>query len=285
MIWKYHGGNISPNDNCIYCIPQSATRVLKIDPRDESLSFVGPSLPGKYKWYGGLVGKSDGAIYGIPQNSGSVLRILPKADGSVSVTLHGDLGTGLHQWHGGGVSSDGTIVGIPNNADKILIIKPPSGAENKEEADPELQIIGGSNVIATGKNVGRRDRKYKYLGSASDENCNVYCFPSGAEKVLRVNTSTLQIDEIGPSLYESKLERLKQNKWQNGFYCPVDKCIYAIPLAAETVLKVDVNSTDDCDGIEEGKNDQSGVNTLGLPQPHNGLAKWEGMQLCRRLFT
>ena len=93
---------------------------------------------------------------------------------------------------------------------------------------------------------------------------------------LRVNTSTLKIDEIGPSLYESKLERLKQNKWQNGFYCPVDKCIYGIPLAAETVLKINVDSTVDCDRTQEGHNDESGVSTLGLPQPHNGLAKWEG---------
>ncbi len=275
MIWKYHGGAISPVDNCIYCIPQSASRVLRLDPKDESLSFVGPDLPGKYKWYGGLVGKSDGAIYGVPQNSGSVLRIHPTKRNdeeilcSVNVTLHGDLGSGLHQWHGGGVSSDGTIVCIPNNANTILLIKPPNTTANETD-EPQLSIIGGEDVVATGNNVGRRDRKYKYLGSASDEECNVYCFPSGAEYVLRVNTRTNRIDEIGPSLYESKLERLKQNKWQNGFYCPLDKCVYAIPLAAETVLKIDLKSNDDGD-------DSAVVSTMGLPlDPNGGLAKWEG---------
>lgn len=272
MVWKYHGGAISPVDNCIYCIPQSASRVLRLNPIDESLSFVGPDLPGKYKWYGGLVGKTDGAIYGVPQNSGSVLRIHPLGgDGNVDITLHGDLGSGLHQWHGGGVSSDGTIVCIPNNANTILLIKPPKTRDNDSEIEPKLSIIGGSDVIATGKNVGRHDRKYKYLGSASDEECNVYCFPSGAEYVLRVNTATNEIDEIGPSLYESKLERLKQNKWQNGFYCSVDKCVYAIPLAAETVLKIDLNGSS-----EEDDNDVV-VSTMGLPlDPNGGLAKWEG---------
>ncbi len=276
MKWKYHGGAISPIDNCIYCIPQSATRILKIDPRDETLSFVGPELSGKYKWYGGVVGTTDGAIYGVPQNSASVLRVIPKGD-DVIVTLHGDLGSGLHQWHGAGVSSDGTIVCTPNNANTALLVKPPSSVED----EPTLHIIGGSDVIATGNHVGRTDRKYKYLGSASDTNCNVYCFPSGAEKVLRINTSTLSIDEIGPSLYESKLERLKQNKWQNGFYCPVDNCVYAIPLAAETVLKIDLNGNydvdDDKDGdIDNNYHDLPVVTTMALPQPWNNLAKWEG---------
>ena len=64
--WKYHGGTICPIDNAIYCIPQSALHVLKIDPVSETCHLVGPELPGKYKWYGGVVGKHDQAIYGIP---------------------------------------------------------------------------------------------------------------------------------------------------------------------------------------------------------------------------
>ena len=62
--WKYHGGAISPHDGCIYAIPQSAKKVLRIDPRTENCSFVGPDLNGRCKWYGGVVGKTDGAIYG-----------------------------------------------------------------------------------------------------------------------------------------------------------------------------------------------------------------------------
>mmetsp|Transcript_27437 Transcript_27437/g.33942 ORF Transcript_27437/g.33942 Transcript_27437/m.33942 type:complete len:461 (+) Transcript_27437:137-1519(+) len=288
MIWKYHGGAISPIDDCIYCIPQSASHVLKIDPKfkngdgeeKEILSFVGPCLPGKYKWYGGVVGPSDGAIYGIPQNSGSVLRIHPTANGdNVSVTLHGDLGSGLHQWHGGAVSSDGTVVCIPNNASNVLLIKPPIITDdncnnlNNDVESPQLQIIGGSDIIATGNNAGRIDRKYKYLGATSDEESNVYCFPSGAERVLRINTKTLIVDEIGPSLYESKLERLKQNKWQNGFYSKIDNCIYAIPLAAETVLSIDLNGHN-CSAVGGNK---PIVGTMRLPLDQlGGLAKWEG---------
>ncbi len=262
MIWKYHGGAISSIDGCIYCIPQSATRVLRIDPSNDCCNFVGPRLEGKYKWYGGLAAK-DGAIYGIPHNSGSVLRICPTVGGGpedVRVTLHGDLGESSHQWHGGGMSSDGTIVCIPNNVSKVLLIHPCKG----DEVEPILHIIGDSDVVGTGHS-GRKDRKYKYLGAVSDEQSNVYCLPSGTEKVLRVNTKTLVVDEIGPSLFSSGMERFAQNKWQNGFYSKVDKCVYAIPLAAETVLKIDLNGADPV------------VSTMGLPHDKSGgLAKWEG---------
>uniref|UniRef100_A0A7S3VC22 Uncharacterized protein n=1 Tax=Chaetoceros debilis TaxID=122233 RepID=A0A7S3VC22_9STRA len=276
MIWKYHGGAISSIDGCIYCIPQSATRVLRIDPTKDECTFVGPKLEGKYKWYGGLVAR-DGAVYGIPHNSDSVLRICPlPAKNDVQVTLHGnlnDFGNSLHQWHGGGLSSDGTIVCIPNNVSKVLLIHPCNDSDS--ESEPRLEIISGP--IGTGDNTGRPDRKYKYLGSVSDTESNVYCLPSGCERVLRINTSTRKVDEIGPSLFASGMERLKQNKWQNGFYSNVDKCIYAIPLAAETVLKIDLKG----DGNEGDFGEEPVVSTMNLPLPINGLAKWEGGVMAR----
>mmetsp|Transcript_8161 Transcript_8161/g.15361 ORF Transcript_8161/g.15361 Transcript_8161/m.15361 type:complete len:432 (-) Transcript_8161:54-1349(-) len=270
MIWKYHGGAISPIDGCIYCIPQSATRVLRIDPRTDECSFVGPKLQGKYKWYGGLPGR-DGCVYGIPHNSGSVLRIAPKG-ARVDVTLHGDLGESAHQWHGAGTSSDGTIVCIPNNASKVLLIC--TSSQDEDDKEPTLEIVGGPDVVGTGSHAGREDRKYKYLGAVADEKSNVYCLPSGTERVLRINTKTREVDEIGPSLYESGLERIKQNKWQNGFYSAVDQCVYGIPLAAETVLKIDLKANNSYNGSQDR---DPIVSTMGLPRDSNGgLAKWEG---------
>jgi len=47
----------------IYCIPQFAERVLKIDPsKDDEVSLIGPKWKGRNKWYGGLLGSSDGAM-------------------------------------------------------------------------------------------------------------------------------------------------------------------------------------------------------------------------------
>jgi len=251
MTWKYHGGTTTPPDNdsatttttttAIYCIPQSAWHVLKI--QNDECSFV-PSAPmlGRYKWYGGVLGR-DGAIYGIPHNATSVLRIFQDA-----VSLHGDFGTGGHKWHGASTASDGTIVSVPANASTVLCIEP---------ADPEPHLYElSSDCIQTGRH--RTDGKYKYLGAMQGNDGCVYCFPSGAEHVLKINPGLQTVESIGTNLVN--LERMVQNKWQNGL--TQDKYVYAIPLSAETVLRIDTTNGD--------------VTTWKLPLPNQGLAKWEG---------
>ena len=101
-------------------------------------------------------------------------------------------------------------------------------------------------------------RHYKYLGGVfcPADGC-IYCVPSDAEYVLRIDPAKGEAVEIGESLqgkvgYES-------NKWQNGFVAG-DGRIYGIPLKADSVLCVEP--------------DTERVYTVG-----SGLAgfdKWEG---------
>lgn len=243
--WKYHGGTICPIDNAIYCIPQSALHVLKIDPVTGTCQLVGPELPGKYKWYGGVVGKHDQAIYGIPHNSPHVLRISPSA-----ITLHGDYGSGGHKWHGASPAPNGDIVSVPANADSVLVIRP--GLE------PDMFEIGDTLCVKSGRH--RTDRKYKFLGAMTGSDGLVYCFPSGSERVLQIDTQTLHVREVGPNLFD--MERICQNKWQNGL--TLFENVYAIPLAGESLLRIDCSQ------------DPPLVTTWLLPSPHRVLDKWEG---------
>ncbi|CAE7373090.1 unnamed protein product [Symbiodinium sp. CCMP2456] len=243
--WKYHGGTICPIDKAIYCIPQSALHVLKIDPVSGTCQLVGPELPGKYKWYGGVVGKHDQAIYAIPHNSPHVLRISPSA-----ITLHGDYGSGGHKWHGASPAPNGDIVSVPANADSVLVIRP--GLE------PEMFEIGDTLCVKSGRH--RTDRKYKFLGAMTGSDGLVYCFPSGSERVLQVDTETLHVREVGPNLFD--MERICQNKWQNGL--TLFENVYAIPLAGESLLRIDCSQ------------DPPLVTTWLLPSPHRVLDKWEG---------
>jgi hypothetical protein len=254
-IWKYHGGSISTADDCIYAVPQSALHVLKIDPFSDTCSFVGPELPGKYKWYGG-VPCDDGAIYCVPQNSAHVLRIHPD-----KVTLHGDYGEGGHKWHGAAKSQNGVVVCIPNNVDTVLCVTP-----NGDE--PILTEVGDDSIIQTGRH--RDDKKYKYLGAMAGTNGRVYIFPSGSEYVLEVDTEgDMKTRNVGPNLRDTGMERIFQNKWQNGLTNPHDQCVYAIPLAGETVLRIDCSKED---GVE--------VTTWPLPSPYETLDKFEGGVIC-----
>lgn len=250
--WKYHGGCISPVDDCIYCIPQSATHVLKIDPSTDQCTLFGSALPGRYKWYGGVV--TGDAIYGIPHNSPSVLRIHPE-DG---VTLHGKF-EGLHKWHGASRAPNGTIVCIPANADAVLCIDPGTPC-------PILYTLGESTLAEGSMGRHRFDRKYKFLGGSHGPDGRVYCFPCAAERVLAVDPKERKVVEIGPNLYDENMERICQNKWQNGVYDPVHRIIWGVPLAAESVLRISF-AVDGEDPI---------ISTWPLPSPHRSLSKWEG---------
>lgn len=253
--WKYHGGNVSPIDGCIYSIPQSANYVLKVDPTTDIATLIGPALPGKYKWYGGVVGKQDGAVYGIPHNSPHVLRIHPEH----GVTLHGDFGKEGHQWHGAAAAPNGVIVCVAANADTVLCITPSSPA-------PLLTELGDATVLRSGRH--RSDGKYKFLGATAGPDGRVYCFPCAAERVLAVDTVRMTVHSVGPNIYDDNMERLCQNKWQNGVYVREHDCIFGIPLAAESLLQIDFRQLD--------AHGDPVVRTWPIPAPHRCLGKWEG---------
>jgi len=243
--WKYHGAAVSDHDGFIYCIPQAAERVMKIDPRTDNISFLGPAFPGVNKWYGGLL-LNDGAIYGICQNATGILRIDPKTQ---QCTLHGDFPEGNYKWHGAVRHSDGNLYCIPATATQVLKIEP--------GLQPKLTLLGEN--IRTGEH--RKDGKYKFLGGASDGNHSVYFFPSDADYVCQVNTNTGEVREVGPNL--RNLEKMRNNKWQNGFTDETGT-IYGIPLKGETILRIRPQEN-------SGTPD---VQCIG--GPYVGLNKWEG---------
>lgn len=277
--WKYHGGNVSPADGCIYAIPQSAQYVLKVDPTTDECTLTGPALPGQYKWYGGVVGQSDGAIYGIPHNSASVLRIHPHE----GISLHGDFGPGGHKWHGAAAAANGVIVSVAANADTVLCITPGSPApiltelysgDNRIDG-VEQKSVDNENRVLLQSGRHRSDGKYKFLGATAGPDGRVYCFPCAAERVLAVDTVNMRVEEVGPNVYDAKLERLCQNKWQNGVLVTNEdhSRIFGIPLAGESLLEI--NFTPWMKKCDAGRGEIE-VTTWPIPAPYRCLGKWEG---------
>lgn len=228
--WYYHGGNYSSHDHYVYAIPANATRVCKIDPIKETMEFIGPTFNGKQKWFGGIMG-SDGCIYGIPHNATGVLKINPMTQ-HVSV-LYADGGSnnnnglpeGKWKWHGGLATRDGNkIIGYPNNADCILIV---------DVLSQRVYTVGDATLIQSGRHRIPQDGRYKYLGGAlSLDGAYTYLFPCDAERVLRFNNDTEEIQLIGPYLLEG------ENKYQNGFVSTIDGCLYGIPQRASGILRI-----------------------------------------------
>lgn len=217
--WKWHGGCLAPSNGCLYGVPCNAEAVLKVNPATDEVTLVGGPLPGRQKWYGGIV-SDDGCIYGIPQNATGALKIDPRTD---EVTVIGNLQPGGWKWHGGVKGPDGAIYGVPANSDRVLKIVPERGeAYEIGEALPREFTVRPDG-----------DGKYKYGGAASGTDGAVYCFPSDAEKVLRIDCVTEQVTRIGGDVV-----LMPNNKWQNG-YLARDGCVYAIPCNAGGVLRID----------------------------------------------
>lgn len=242
--WKYHGAAVSDIDGCIYCIPQAAEYVMKINPITDEISFIGDRYPGVNKWYGGQL-LPDGCIYGVCQNHKGILKIDPKTQ---ETSIHGNFPEGGFKWHGAVQHPDGNFYCIPAHADQVLKIEPGS--------PPKLTLLGEN--LQSGKH--RQDGKYKFLGGAVGGEF-VYFFPSDADFVCEVNTRTGKVRNVGPNLREH--ETMFNNKWQNGFTA-MDGTIYGIPLKGQSVLRIRRNET----------TDEVDVSTIG--GPYSGLNKWEG---------
>ncbi|KAL9180254.1 hypothetical protein ACHAXT_008224 [Thalassiosira profunda] len=219
--WLYHGGNLAA-DGFVYTIPANAPRVMKIDPRLETVEFIGPDYPGKAKWYGGIMAH-DGCIYGIPHNATGVLKINPRTQ-EVTVLAEGSLPEGRWKWHGGLASSDLTkLIGFPNNADSVLVI---------DVLKQRVYTVGDASILRSGSHRVPQDGRYRYLGGALTS-CGkyTYLFPCDAEHVLRFDMETDEMKLVGPRLTEG------ENKWQNGF-SGRDDAIYGIPQRASGVLRI-----------------------------------------------
>jgi len=196
--WKYHGGNLAEGKRGlrIWCIPQKATRVMAIDPKNDTVELIGPELPGICKWYGGLPGIADGCIYGMPQNAAGVLKINPKTE---EISVMGKLKEGGHKWHGGLLDGEGNIWAIPANADGILKV---------DVKKQEIKIIGDGE-FQTGSH--RDDGKYKFLGGVKGADGNLYMIPCDADYVVQVNPKTEEIKNIGPNLKVRRSEERRDS--------------------------------------------------------------------------
>jgi len=215
--WLYHGGNLAA-DGFVYAIPANALQVMRIDPRTDKIEFIGPLYHGVQKWYGGVLAY-DGCIYGIPHNATGVLKIDPI---SGNCTILGALSEGKWKWHGGlAINGGKKIIGFPNNADNVLVV---------DVEEQRVYTVGCGTIIKSGRH--RQDQRYKYLGGAvSQDGKFTYLFPCDAERVLRIENSTLNMKLVGPELLEG------ENKYQNGFVSS-DGCLYGIPQRASSVLKI-----------------------------------------------
>jgi hypothetical protein len=154
-------------DDCIYGIPLAARRrVVKFDPKDESLTEIDPDLGDGRQWLCGVLA-CNGRIYCLPYNSGKILKI-DTVNGTVTtinVNLP-EIGDGM--WSPGALALDGCIYYMPYRAHRILKFNPED-----------------ESTVSVGEDLGDKERKFS--GTVRNNDGYLCGIPDDSNFLVRFN--------------------------------------------------------------------------------------------------
>eukprot|EP00933_Yihiella_yeosuensis_P071654 TRINITY_DN7988_c0_g1_i5.p1 TRINITY_DN7988_c0_g1~~TRINITY_DN7988_c0_g1_i5.p1 ORF type:complete len:405 (+),score=97.06 TRINITY_DN7988_c0_g1_i5:138-1352(+) len=290
-------------DGKIYCIPDTATEVLRYDPvtRETSRFGEGEISVGIHKWSGGVLA-GDGKIYGVPWTHPQVLVIDP-SESSVSfldtITDEGTKAASLaeHKWRDAVLVPDGRIFCVPWTAEAVLVIDPKTSSATCFGKLPEGESKWAGAVLADDGHIycapydarsllcisvveqklvclgdfGPARRKWRGAILAGEQ--RVFMVPSNALEVL-----VIHLEEVAQSVQEAFA------KLDGGAEAVEQAAIESAKAAAKEAAKLavaDVDESDDADGGAEAEEDESkkagGVRGMELFGWVGGIrCKWRG---------
>ena len=159
-------------------MPESANRIMKIDPKDDSFESVGKDLGKRTYKFRGTVANENGIIYGIPDQSKQIIKIDPTNPDSTSNV--GEKADEDFDCNAGVLGMDGNIYSSNAKGD-ILIIDVAKGSYSWIRNTFQSTNYGWGNPI-----VGMDGY--------------IYWPPLQANRVMRLNTITQVPELIGQIL-------------------------------------------------------------------------------------
>lgn len=235
---KYAGGVLAPN-GCIYFIPYTANRVMKLDPETGTAELIGDTVNAAnagyatMKYWGGVLGP-DGIIYCIPYYAKYVMKIDPTTNTvdfmSTDIKDSTYANTTTMMWRGGVLAPNGIIYCIPYNAGYILKI------------DTVNQTVS-TMTDYTGSKINVKDTcgttSSCYAGGVLGPDGKIYCIPYNADYVGIIDpiAETFTLDDVELTTSNAGYTSLKYI----GGVLGTDGCIYTIPYGAKNFLKIDTS--------------------------------------------
>ena len=217
-----YAGTLYGNNGSVYAIPYDARRVMKFNPVDKSITYIGPDFGDDMKkWFIGVI--TDNGIICCPPCSSNhgILKIDTNTD---TVTeLDGNLlqerGNGM-MWVSCAATLDGCIYFMPYKARRIMKLDP-----NNNDA-----------ISSAGDNLG--DKYCKFIGTVIGIDGCVYGIPTLSKRIVKYDP----ISDTASFVGEVNDEYFGCNG--NGALAR-DGCIYAITLDGR-VLKIDTTNSSHC---------------------------------------
>ena len=242
-------GIVKGSNNCLYCIPFLANRILKIDPSNDEIKLVGENCDNG-GWRSGFA-RGD-FIYCIPCYANRFLKFNIKTE--TSELVGDDLGNDQSKWRSGAVAEDGCFYCFPSCHTRILKFDPSNDTTSfvGEEIEGEFKFsatIKAKNGLYGIPNCASRVTKFnfatqkvtfigdkfegdwKWEGGLDGMDNNIYGVPHIQKKWLKIDTATETTSLVGNDLCEYGGDKY------NGGVVGEDCNVYSVPYNANKVIK------------------------------------------------
>jgi hypothetical protein len=207
-------------------------------------------MPGSHKHLGGAYDPTDGCIYGVPANARAVLCLYPNRTNTsnnnaidgycmTTIPLPDRIANCNYKWLRG-IFAHGYLWAIPAWADCVLCVDVDAYWKRRPISTEHgiVQLIPLPNQHIS--------MQWQWHGAGMNhEKTAIYCIPSNAKHVLKVDlitkgTSLIPVNGYNHSLYPN-FSIDTTNKWYGGIVGR-DNCVYGIPYRSCAVLKIDCSN-------------------------------------------
>jgi len=242
-------------DDSFLPVPVRGTSLNRADLYPSSFPDQPGLMPGSHKHLGGAYDETDGCIYGVPANSKCILVMYPceqekeeEKEDSISpgyqlktIPLPERIVDREMKWLRG-IVAHGYLWAIPAWADSVLCVDLDAFWGRRALAEGQSDVV---QLIPLPDDHPKQMRWQWHGAGINKEKTAIYCIPSNAKKVLKVDIATKTTSFIDIEYDETKYPDFTlestTNKWYGGIVGD-DNAIYGIPYRACGVLRIDANT-------------------------------------------
>lgn len=197
-------------------------------------------MPGTHKHLGGALDPGDGCIYGVPANSKSVLCIYPDKKNHYrmkGIPLPESVADTHFKWLRG-IFAHGYLWAIPSWANAVLCVDVDAYWGRRPVTGDIVQLLPLPEEHPKGL-------RWQWHGAGiNGEKTAIYCIPSNARHVLKVDLMTKTASLIPIAVDAARYPNFQldlPNKWYGGIV-GADNCVYGVPYRSCAVLRIDCQS-------------------------------------------